>query len=323
MQLLRSYWWLLLLMVIVVILSITLIPSDFREYNPPLQRKSRGFHWIPPDSNFIPVTAADSLIRYGRDLIARTAVYLGPKGSVARISNGMNCQNCHLQAGTKHFGNNYSAVYATYPRFRGRSGTSENIFKRVNDCLERSLNGKVLDTTSREMLAIEAYISWLGKDVPKNVTPVGAGIAKIPLLERPADPLAGKNIYKQKCMRCHGSNGEGQLNLNLVEYTYPPLWGKNSYTTAAGLFRLSHFAGYVRRNMPFDAAQNPAIAPLTDEEAWDVAAFVNSQPRPHKNFPGDWPDISLKPFDLPFGPYADSFPESRHKYGPFQELVKK
>ena len=56
---------------------------------------------------------------------------------------------------------------------------------------------------------------------------------------------------------------------------------------------------------------------LTDEEAWDVAAFVNSQPRPAKVFKEDWPNISLKPFDHPFGPYTDSFSEQQHKYGPF------
>jgi thiosulfate dehydrogenase len=35
----------------------------------------------------------------------------------------------------------------------------------------------------------------------------------------------------------------------------------------------------------------------------------------------DWPDISKKPMDHPFGPYADSFSEERHKYGPYQEIL--
>lgn len=59
---------------------------------------------------------------------------------------------------------------------------------------------------------------------------------------------------------------------------------------------------------------------LTNEEAWDVAAFVNSQPRPTKTFSEDWPDISKKPFDHPFGPFADSFSEQQHKYGPFKPI---
>jgi thiosulfate dehydrogenase len=60
---------------------------------------------------------------------------------------------------------------------------------------------------------------------------------------------------------------------------------------------------------------------LSDAEAWDVAAYINTLPRPAKVFPGDWPDNTKKPFDHPFGPYADSFPEARHKFGPFQAII--
>ena len=59
---------------------------------------------------------------------------------------------------------------------------------------------------------------------------------------------------------------------------------------------------------------------LNNEEAWDVAAFVNSQPRLSKDLQFDWPDISKKPVDHPFGPYVDPYPESQHKYGPFGEI---
>jgi len=67
--------------------------------------------------------------------------------------------------------------------------------------------------------------------------------------------------------------------------------------------------------MPFD--QTLTGPTLTDEEAWDVAAFISSQPRPEKKFPEDWPKIEKKPVDYPFGPYADNFSELQHKYGPF------
>ena len=59
---------------------------------------------------------------------------------------------------------------------------------------------------------------------------------------------------------------------------------------------------------------------LTDDEAWDVAAFVISQSRPHKLVPKDWPDITKKPIDHPFGPYADTFSEKQHKFGPFKKI---
>ena len=261
------------------------------------------------------------LIIYGQDLIAHTAKYLGPKGSVAQITNGMNCQNCHLQAGAKAWGNNYAAVFANYPKFRDRSGEVESIYKRVADCMERSLNGTAVDSNSREFKAIYAYIKWIGQDVQKGQKPHGSGIEKLAYLDRAADPVKGKQVYTTQCMSCHGANGEGQLTPEETEYAYPPLWGANSYNDGAGLYRISSFAGYVKNNMPFAIAShnNPT---LTEEECWDVAAYVNSQPRPHKNQGNDWPKYDKKPLDFAFGPYADDFSETQHKYGPFKPIQK-
>ena len=131
----------------------------------PLEKKAETNFWLPPDTSSLEKNKMREIILYGRDLIANTSKYLGPKGSVSHFTNGMNCQNCHLEAGTKIFGNNYSAVASTYPKFRARSGSIESIEKRVNDCVERSLNGKALNTESHEMKAIIAYIKWLGKNV--------------------------------------------------------------------------------------------------------------------------------------------------------------
>lgn len=279
--------------------------------------------WIAP-SLFIDqqhVGKDRALIIYGQDLIAHTSKYLGPKGSVAHITNGMNCQNCHLSAGRKPWGNNFGAVYSTYPKYRDRSGKVESIYKRVSDCMKRSLNGKAIDSNSIEFKAIYAYMKWLGKNVLKSEKPLGSGIQKIAFMNRAADPNKGKLVYMQQCTNCHGLNGEGQLAADKLEYIYPPLWGPNSYNDAAGLFRLSNFAGFVKNNMPFlTASYNTPV--LTLEESWDVAAFVNSQPRPHKNQSTDWMMISKKPFDFPFGPYSDSFSTSQHKFGPFEPIVK-
>ena len=72
--------------------------------------------------------------------------------------------------------------------------------------------------------------------------------------------------------------------------------------------------------MPFGADyQHPT---LTDEQAWDVAAFINSQHRPSKDISKDWPRLSGKPIDHPFGPYADTFSEAQHKYGPYTEIAR-
>lgn len=276
--------------------------------------------WIAPDSNQIAQSPDGEIIQYGRLLISKTAEYFGPHGKIAHTANGMNCQNCHLDAGTKPWGNNYGGVFSTYPKYRERRGAIETIIQRVNDCFIRSLNGKALDSNSHEMKGILAYMRWLGKGIPKGKKPYGSGIAEPHLLDRAADPQKGKLVYIGKCQRCHGASGQGVFDTASVHYRYPPLWGKNSYNSGAGLFRLSRFAGYVKNNMPFGASYKNTQ--LTDAEAWDVAAFVNSQERPTKVFREDWPKIVQKPYDHPFGPYVDSFSEQQHKFGPFAPIKK-
>jgi thiosulfate dehydrogenase len=274
--------------------------------------------WKAPDWAKVEEESNSSSIKYGRELIANTSEYLGPNGKVMKISNGMNCQNCHLQAGTIPLGNNYAAVASTYPKVRNRSGIQEDIQKRINDCFERSLNGTGLPANSKEMEAMVAYMKWLGKDVPKGEKPIGTGIYDVPLLDRAADPIKGKSIYIRQCQSCHMENGKGVSKLDGGGYTYPPLWGTNSYNQGAGLYRLSRFAGYVRANMPLGATYERPI--LSDAESWDVAAYINSLGRPSKDFKSDWPDISKKPMDHPFGPYLDEFSEEQHKFGPFQVI---
>ncbi len=274
--------------------------------------------WKAPDTSQIDHTAQGDLIRYGRTLIIYTADFFGPRGSIASISNGMNCGNCHIDAGTRIWGNNFSMVVSSYPLYRNRSGKIETVEMRINDCFERSLNGKKLADTVKEMRAMIAYIKWVGKDVRKGVKTKGAGVEKLPFLSRAADTDKGKIVYLAICQKCHGKNGEGKLADNGKEYLYPPLWGKNSYNVGAGMYQLSKFAGYIKNNMPFGVTfTNPQ---LTVEQAWDVAAFVNSQPRPQKNLSMDWPDIAAKPLDYPFGPYSDNFSERQHKYGPFAPI---
>lgn len=274
--------------------------------------------WKAPDWAEMEKEPNAEELNYGKELVANTAEYLGPKGKVKAISNGMNCQNCHLQAGTAPLGNNYGAVASTYPKVRARSGKEEDIQKRINDCFERSLNGKALSRDSKEMNAMVAYINWVGKDVPKGEVPAGSGIYELPLLDRAADPAKGKLVYEKQCASCHQADGKGMAKPDGSGYLYPPLWGENSYNHGAGLYRISRFAGYVKANMPLGATFEQPI--LSDEESWDLAAYVNSMERPKKDLTQDWPDISKKPMDHPFGPFSDSFTEEQHKFGPFKPI---
>ena len=170
------------------------------------------------------------------------------------------------------------------------------------------------------MQAIKAYISFIGSNVAKGVKAVGAGFKDLAYLDRAADPEKGQAIYIAKCQSCHQADGGGLFTPDQSEYIYPALWGKNSFNDGAGLYRISNIAKYVKYNMPNGATyDNPQLA---DDEAWDVAAFVVAQFRPHINVPKDWPDITKKPVDHPFGPYADAFAEKQHKFGPFKSIVE-
>jgi thiosulfate dehydrogenase len=196
----------------------------------------------------------------------------------------------------------------------------ESIEKRINDCFERSLNGKPLKENSKEMRAMVAYMKFLGENVKKGEKAKGSGFKELPFLTRAADPVKGKGVYDLRCASCHQPNGQGIIDGIGQSYVYPPLWGPHSFNDAAGLSRISNMAKYVKYNMPLGVSHD---APeLSDEDAWDVAAYIESKPRPHKAVPKDWPDISKKPIDHPFGPYADKFSEQQHKYGPFTAMKK-
>ena len=275
--------------------------------------------WKSPEDSTIPADEYGQMIRYGRELVKNTAKYFGPNGSVARISNGMNCQNCHLEAGTKTFGNNYSIFFASYPKKSARSGKMAEATERIADCFQRSLNGKVPDLSGKEVKAMLAYMQWVGSEQEKGKKAYGSGTEKLNYMDRAADPENGLIVYQNKCQSCHGQHGEGIKSADQLAFVYPPLWGPHSYNDGAGMYRLSNFAGFVKNNMPYGVTYPDAQ--LTDEESWDVAAFVNTQPRPHKEQKEDYPDRSKKPIDAPYGPYLDGFAEQQHKYGPFPPIV--
>jgi len=95
-------------------------------------------------------------------------------------------------------------------------------------------------------------------------------------------------------------------------FVFPPLWGPNGFNDGAGMHRALTAAKFVKARMPLGNAD------LNDDDAFDVAAYLNSQPRPHRGgLERDYPDRAKKPVDTPYGPYADPFPQEQHAFGPF------
>jgi thiosulfate dehydrogenase len=178
------------------------------------------------------------------------------------------------------------------------------------------MNGRALPLESREMRAFSAYMRWLSTGIPDGAKLVAAGTLRIREPVRAADLGHGAQVFSQICAPCHGADGLGQHAQNGAGYQFPPLWGPDSYNNGAGMSRLLTAAAYAMHNMPIGTAYNAPV--LTDEDAYDVAGYIVSQKRPEKaNLDKDFPARLQKPFDTPYGPYADSFSAEQHKFGPF------
>lgn len=282
--------------------------------------------WTIPDIDTLPDDPHGRLVRHGRDLILMTYAFLGPHApnrETRFAGNNLACSNCHLEAGTKKFGLPIYGLSSDFPRYSARMGAEISIEDRVNSCMTRSMNGRPLPVPSPEMQALKAYITFLSTGLTPGEHVPGHGAGTIPELDRPADPKHGKLVYTRACLDCHNTNGSGiarspqALSLG---YAVPPLWGDDSFNDGAGMARLITRTDFLHSNMPHGADyRNPM---LSIEEAWDVAAYVESQARPHKTgLENDFsPDLLDKPIDAAYGHYADHFSEAQHKYGPFQPI---
>lgn len=308
--------------------------------------------WIAPLESSIPNDASGDSIRYGKLLLTETYKYLGQGSTMPFTNNKISCSNCHLDEGTSAFGTPWAVVaqkYASAP-YSPRSDRKLNMVNRIQDCVLRSMNGVQLPPTSYEMTSMIAYMNWLstGIQVASYTAVVGQGNMKVNDLTRPADPVAGKVIYDNNCAACHQSDGSGVWDTVAVRYVYPAVWGPNSYNTGAGMHRLRTGVGFARGNMPYGHA-NPTDVPsmITEAQAWDVMAYISSQPRPeYYNYLNDW--AGFRPSDCmpnwllkqPDASYANYFPrvetdgrlsgnlsypqmfsDDQHHYGPWQAML--
>ena len=259
------------------------VGCDIQERPPGLPATSPGSAVLsePPDSA-IPAGALGSAIRRGRALLADT-----PDSLPDHVGSDLRCFSCHLGAGTPAGALPLIGVYSRFPQYRSRNALVNLLEDRINDCFERSLNGKALPRTGREMREIMAYFGFISRGVaPPGVVP-GMGLDSVKA-ETP-DTVRGAAVFSATCTRCHGPGGLGLGGLG------PPLWGPRSFNVGAGMARLWTAAAFIRHNMPNDRAVT-----LTDQQAADVAAYLVSRPRP--DFAGkgrDWPNGNAPP-DVPY-----------------------
>lgn len=281
--------------------------------------------WTVPEVGALPRDAHGLQVREGRDLVTATYAYIGPNVADAAkryAGNSLACTNCHLAAGTKKFGLPLFGLFGDFPQYSARTGADISVEDRINSCMIRSMNGRPMPADAPEMRALVAYIKFLSTGVSPGRQLPGLGAGHMRELKRAADPKRGQTVYARACAACHNTNGAGIRNSARgtdLGYMIPPLWGPGSFNDGAGMARLINVANFVHFNMPHGADYlNPQ---LNVENAWEVAAYVLSQPRPRKlNLGHDFPDLLLKPVDTPYGPYADKFSERQHKYGPFAPI---
>ena len=136
---------------------------------------------------------------------------------------------------------------------------------------------------------------------------------------RAANVEAGGTVFDDALLRsATASDGLGLLATadRAKGYLFPPLWGPDSFNNGAGMHRVLTAARFIKARMPLGRAD------LTDDEAFDVAAFINAQPRPQMaNLEQDYPDPQRRsPSTTPTGPFADDFPLEQHRFGPFQPI---
>lgn len=223
------------------------------------------------------------LARRGRAILAATRDSLP-----AHVGNALRCTSCHLDDGRRRDALPWVGVLARFPQYRTRNAMINQISDRINDCFERSLAGTPLPVTSEPMRAIIAYFEVLSRGVPHGTSVDGQASPRL-TFDAPPDTAAGAALYGTTCARCHGAAGEGTA-------VAPPVWGPQSYSIGAGMGRPRTAAAFIRANMPYDQA-----APtLTPQQAYDVAAYINAQPRPDfARKHGDWPFGGAPP-DVPY-----------------------
>lgn len=201
------------------------------------------------------------------------------------VGNNLRCTSCHLNDGRQPNAIPWLGVTARYPQYRSRVAAMSTIEDRINGCFERSMNGSAVPKDSRDMRDMIAYMASLSTGVPADGKVEGQGVPAMQPLA--SDTTRGAQLFASTCVTCHGDHGQGTA-------TAPALWGARSYNIGAGMARLRTAASFIRHNMPFGNAT------LTDQQAFDVAAYINSRPRP--DFPGkehDWPRGDAPP-DVPY-----------------------
>jgi len=226
-------------------------------------------YFLPPSMDELPNDKYGDEVRLGYKIFTNTQRYAS-----RYAGRGMVCSNCHLKAGRKANAIPLWGAAGMYPGYRFSSDKNDTLEDRMADCFRNSMNGIAPAPDSPEMRALIAYANYVSKGVPIGVDMPGRSFPDVDYTGFEASPTRGKDVFNAKCAACHGTDGHGKRRAD-GSYEYPPLWGLNSYNKGASLYKQRKLARFIRANMPLGKAFS-----LTEQEAWDLASFVNMHERP-------------------------------------------
>lgn len=231
--------------------------------------------FAPPLESQMPDGPEGESIRRGREIFTQTS-----SRASAHVGNGLNCSNCHLNAGRQAHAAPMWAAWGAYPAYRAKNGRINTMEDRIRDCFTYSINAQASPSGSAPPPAdaiyrdLQMYFFWLAKGAATGANLPGRGFIKLPTTKIGHDPQRGAHVYTASCAACHGAHGEGQ-RADDGRFAFPPLWGPQSYNWGAGMARIANAAGFIKANMPLGQGYT-----LSDQQAWDVAAYIDSRDRP-------------------------------------------
>lgn len=231
--------------------------------------KGKSEYHVPPSEEQIPNDKYGDDVRLGRKIFTETYNH-----ARRYAGNALSCSNCHRDEGRQPNSAPMWAAYGMYPAYRAKNDRSNTLEERIQQCFRFSMNGFAPALDAPEVRALVSYIHFLSKGVPIGTEMPGRGYPQVVKTGFDANPSRGGDVFKLKCVACHGANGQGQKKEG-GGYLFPPLWGMGSYNKGAGMASNETLAGFLKANMPLGQGWS-----LSDQEAIDLAAYINLQIRP-------------------------------------------
>jgi len=233
-----------------------------------------------------------------------TSETLGPDGNTVYADTGepyvatsTACSSCHFTGGHVPFG---TPVYQSPSKYKLDPVTGLGLYftplgyhrdleDSIIDCFRNCMNAERAPAKDDPvMVALVDYIHWVAdgiidpaaqanwKLLPPEAGPGLPAIAGVSALR--ADRVRGGALYANNCSDCHDKDGPGAGEYRIGEERprIPALWGSvDGYSRGAAFYRTPVLAAYVQKHMPYD---HPAT--LSNQDALDIAAFINAPDKP-------------------------------------------